>query len=88
MVQLNKGDKLFYARILPKVGLYEVYDLIVRTVNDTYFVAIDKKDKRAHLLEYNKIGKLVFNKREDAVKVVNDAEKKYPKINFHTCDVD
>lgn len=80
MVQLNKGDKVYYARIMPKIGVYEVYDLTVRTVTDTWFVGIDKKDKRAFLLDIDSIGEIVFFDRRDAVNEAKEAEKKYPKF--------
>ncbi len=50
MVQLKKKDRLYYARILPEVRTYEVCDLIIRTISDTWFVGIDKRDKRTLIL--------------------------------------
>ena len=45
MVQLDKKDKVYYSRILPKVKIYEVCDLIVNSVDYEWFVAVDKRDK-------------------------------------------
>lgn len=47
---LKPKDKLYYARILPRVGIYEVCELILRTVRNDWFVGIDKRDKHAFLL--------------------------------------
>ena len=53
---LKKKDKLYYARIMPTVGVYDVCDLIVRTVEDTWFIGVDKHDKHAYLFSYSAIG--------------------------------
>ena len=43
MKVLNKGDILYFARIIPKIGIYDVCELNIRTVEETYFVGVDKK---------------------------------------------
>ena len=32
---LNKNDKLFYSRIIPNTGIYEVCELTVRSITDS-----------------------------------------------------
>lgn len=32
--QLKKKDRLYFARIIPSVGIYDVCDVIVRTATD------------------------------------------------------
>lgn len=48
-INVKKKDKLYYAQILPRVGVYNVLEIIVRGVYDTYFVGIEKRDKHAYL---------------------------------------
>lgn len=82
MGQLKKKDKLFYARILPQVRIYEVCELIVRTIAPTWLVGVDKRDKHAYLFSYDDIGKILFHDREEALlKVINEEEKE-PNIAF------
>lgn len=81
MVQLNKKDRLYYARIVPKTKVYEVCEMIVRTVENTWFVAIDKRDKHAYLFVYDDIGTSLFYERDKALAKVIDAEKNAPKTN-------
>lgn len=50
---LHKGDYVYFARIIPKQGIYDVLDLKIRTVEDTYFVAQDS-DKTLNNAEVNK----------------------------------
>ena len=81
---INIGDTLYYARIMPKLDVYDVYDLKVRTVEDTYFSTIDKRDKKSYLFSYNDIGKTVFINREEAVNKTKEAEKNKPKVSAET----
>lgn len=77
---IKKNDILYYAKILPSVGIYEICELKIRTVEDTYFVGVDKRDKHAYLFSYNNINKTVFKDRKIALKVVQEAEKKKIKV--------
>lgn len=81
MKVLNKGDILYFSRIIPKTGIYDVCELYIRTVEETYFVGIDKKDKQAHIFGYDRINEDIFDNRKDALNKVQRAEKnkKYGK---------
>lgn len=72
-IKLNKGDMIYWSRCMPNVGIYDVVDLKVRTVTDTYFVGIEIKTKHAYLFYYSDIDKIVFMNRKDAV--MNCTEK-------------
>ena len=82
--KIKKNDIVYYARIMPKLDVYDVYDLKVRTVENTYFSTIDKKDKKSYLFSYNDIGKTVFINREEAVDKTKEAEKNKPKVSAET----
>ena len=79
--KIRKNDIVYYARIMPRLGIFDVYDLKVRTVEDTYFVAIDKCDKKSYLFSYNDIGKTVFFDWQEAVDKTKEAEKNKPKVS-------
>ena len=82
--KIRKNDIIYYARIMPKLGIFDVYDLKVRTIADTYFVAIDKRDKKSYLFNFTDINKTVFANREDALSKVKKEEKNKPKISTET----
>lgn len=85
MVQLKKKDTLYYARIIPETRIYEVCEIVVRTIRDTWFVAVDKRDKRAYLFNNNDIDEIVFRNRSIALSKVNEAEQFAPK---EKCEID
>ena len=79
--KIKKDDIIYYARIMPKLDIYDVYELKVRTVEDTYFSTIDKRDKKSYLFSYNDIGKTVFLNRQEALNKTKEAEKNKPKVS-------
>ena len=78
---INRGDKLFWARIVPCCGIYEVHDLTIRTVGEDYFVGVDKHDKHAYFLGFNTLNDVVFDDRKQALNKVCAAEKDKIKID-------
>lgn len=78
------GDTLYFARIIPTVGIYNVLDLKVRTVENDYFACIDKRDKNAFLFSYKDINNTIFQYRKDALFKVKEAEENKPKLQSET----
>lgn len=78
---IQKGKIVYYARILKPVGIYEVSELVIRTVEDDYFVGMNKRDKHAYLFSYNKINDVVFFDRKVCLQKVLKAEENAPKIS-------
>lgn len=73
-MEVTKGAKMYYARALPSCGIFDVEDLVVRTAEDTWFVGVEEKTKRAYIFNNKDINKDVFFVRKEAVDVVNEAE--------------
>lgn len=69
---------------MPTLGIFDVYELIVRTVADTYFVGMEKRDKRVFLFSYSAIGNMVFSHRKEAVDKAMIAEENAPKVSKET----
>ena len=70
----DKGDIVYYARIMPTLGIFEVEELKLRTVEEDYFVGLNKHDKRAFLFFMNSIGDKIFLNRKDALNKVKYAQ--------------
>ena len=65
---------------MPNLGIFDVYELKIRTIEDTYFVGTDKRDKKAFFLPYSAIEKYVFIDRKDAVDKATIAEENNKKV--------
>ena len=77
---MNKGDKVFYARILEKADIYEVAELTIRTVEKDYFVGTEERTKQAFLFSNNSLNNTIFYSRNSALNKVLDAEKNKIRI--------
>ena len=76
---MKVGDVVYWARIAPLVDTYEVNELRIRTVADTYFVGTDKDSSQAFLFSADDRGLVVFQDRESALALVKEAEKERRK---------
>ena len=84
MSDLKRKDIVYYARILPSSNVYDILELKIRTVEDNWFVGIEKRDKQAFLFHDKDIDKTIFTDRKKALKVVQEAEKRKKTINEET----
>lgn len=84
MQELKKRDDVYYARVIPSSGIYDICDLKIRTVEDDWFVGTDKKDKHAYLFKKSALNKTVFFDRKIALEIVKEAEKNKKTIAFET----
>ena len=78
--QLTKGNIVYYARIMPNLGIFDVYDVKIRTIADTWFSGVEKRDKKVFLFPYSAINKYVFLNRKDAVDMAMNAEENNKKV--------
>lgn len=79
---VKKKDILYYTRIFPSYGIYDLCEMTVRTVTDeNWFVATDKRSKQSFLFYYNDIGKIIFTDRKEALAVIKEAEKNKKEVN-------
>ena len=81
---LTKGDIVYYTRIMPNLGIFDVYDIKIRTVADTWFSGVEKRDKKVFLFPYSAIDKYVFVSRKDAVDKAIVAEENAPRVSKET----
>ena len=81
---MKRLDTVYYARILDQVATYEICELRIRTIEDDYFVGIDKRDKHAYLFSNDELNKKVFYNRSDALRIVKEAEKNKRVISIET----
>lgn len=79
--EIKKSDVIYYARVMPTVGLYEIVELKVRTVAEDYIVGIDKNTKHAYMFYFDDINRTIFFDRNEALKVVKAAEKNGKKVS-------
>lgn len=82
MSELKKKDKVFYARIIESSNIFDVLELTIRTVHDSWFVGVEKRDKQAFLFPKSDIGKSIFLCRDDALEKVLSAEENKKELKI------
>lgn len=82
---IRKGQEVYYARCLTNCGVYDVLDLKIRTITDSYFVGTEKTTRQAFLFGYSNLERIVFKNRKDAVAYAKQAEKTGKKVSSERC---
>lgn len=82
--EIKKKDVLYYAQILPSVGIYHVLEMKVATVYDTYFAVTEKRDKHRYLFNYTDINRSIFFDRSECLGRVKYAEAHGKKVSNET----
>lgn len=78
---IQKGKMVYYARMLKPVGIYEVCELMIRSLYDDCFVGVDKRDKHSYSFSYNRLNDIVFSDRKVCLQKVIEAEKNAPQVS-------
>ncbi|MDD5901713.1 MAG: hypothetical protein PUC73_12560 [Lachnospiraceae bacterium] len=64
---LKKGDTLYFARIMPSFGYYEIHDVQVVTKYDDHCTVTEKKTKQSFLFNIDNALKQLYIKRNEAL---------------------
>ena len=85
---INVGDTVYFARVIHQTGVYEVCELHVRTTYPESFVGVDKNSRQAHIISYGLCDVSVFEDRDEAVKIIREAEKHKEQLTTEVSDDD
>lgn len=80
MSELKKKDIVYYTRIIPTSGIYDLLELKIRTVEKDWYVGIEKRDKQAFLFYNDDINDIIFLDRNEALNKVKEAEANKKEI--------
>ena len=71
-MQMQKDDIIYFSHVLPKLNVYEVLEMKIRTVGVNWFVAASTIDSNSVYAFKNKdIGKIVFQTYQEAYEHMN-----------------
>lgn len=79
--EIKKGNIVYWARVVPNAGIYDVIDIKIRTIANSYLVGIEDKTKHAYLFNIDDLEKILFFNRKDALNLIKEAEKHKKKIS-------
>ena len=84
MSDLKKNQIVYYTRIIPSSGIYDILELKLRTIESNWYVGCEKRDKQAYLFYASDIGKIIFVNRDEALVRVQEAESHKKVISDET----
>ena len=75
----EKGDKIYYIRVLENLGIKEFKELKLRTIYTDLMVGVDETSRQTSCI-FLTTAPLVFKNRREALEVYNMIS--VPKVNF------
>lgn len=69
---MEKGDRVYYCEVVPNCSIYEVLELVIRTVADNYYVGVDHKTNQAHIFTNDMINQYIFTTRHEALDALKE----------------
>ena len=84
--KLKVNDIVFATRIMPTLGVYDLCEITIRYVTDTWFTGVDKRDKRVYSFTLKDYEKRIFKNRQDALRVIKCAENENKHRRIFTID--
>ena len=67
---LKKDSKVYMCIVVPNCNIYDVLELTLRTVEDSWAVGVDEHTRQAQIFSYNMLGKYVFENHRDALQAI------------------
>ena len=77
---LKKGDSVVFARVLPKIGYYELLDLRIVSVYKKYCTGADSNTKQTYSFSRSLAENVLFFNRNSAINYLNKKKLENKKI--------
>ena len=86
--ELERGDKVLFARVLPNIGYYEIIELKIITVDkDKQYCSGAAQDKTKHMYLFNSkkhAETVLFKSRKLALEYLKEMKEKYKDVKIAT----
>lgn len=82
--EIEKGDPLFYARVMPELGYYEIHNVTLVTKQDDYCTVTEGKTKQMFLFIKKDIYSRLYLKRAEALEFLKEQKIAYKDVKVIT----
>ena len=82
--KLKKGDELHFARVMAKLGYYEIHDVVVVTKYDDHCTVSEKKTKQAFLFSTSNALNQLYIKSSDALEYLKEEKKNNKDVKMYS----
>ena len=89
MNDLKRHDKVYFARIMPRLDYYEIHECSVATMHsDDYCTVCDVKTKQSFLMHKPRAEEVLFHDRKLALNYLKEQKKINKNVKIYRKDED
>lgn len=81
--EIQKGDALCFARIIPKFGYYEIHDVVMVTKYDDHCSVCELKTKQSFIFNQKNMYEQLYLDREEALTYLKNEKKKNKDVKVY-----
>ena len=81
--EIQKGDQLYFARIMPSFGYYEIHDVVVVTKYDDHCTVCELKTKQSFIFNIKNIHEQLYVDREEALTYLKNKQKENKGVKVY-----
>lgn len=71
---LKIKQQVYWTRISKKLGVYELLDLTIRTIKDSWISTYEDRTKQSYIFSKKDIGRIIFTNRNEALNILKERE--------------
>ena len=80
---LQKGDTLYFARILPSFGYYEIHDVVIVTKYNDHCTVCELKTKQSFIFGLKNLQEQLYVDREEALTYLKNKQKENKGVKVY-----
>ena len=81
--EIQKGDQLYFARIMPSFGYYEIHDVIVVTKYDDHCCVCELKTKQSFIFNLKTLQEQLYLDRDEALAYLKKKQKENKNVKVY-----
>ena len=81
---IQKGDSLYFARVMPSFGYYEIHDVVVVTKYDDHCSVCELKTKQSFIFNLKSLREQLFVDKEEASAYLKEMKKKNKDVKVYS----
>ena len=86
--EIQKGDSLYFARIMPSFGYYEIHDVVLVTKYEDHCSVCELKTKQSFIFNLKNLCEHLYVGKEEALTYLKDTKKKNKDVKVYAKNKD
>ena len=82
--KLKKGDELYFARVMARLGYYEIHDVIVVSKSDDHCTVSEKKTKQSFIFSTSNAMNQLHINRNEALDYLKEEKKRNKDVKMYS----